>query len=53
MILNWEEVEDSKGHLRQNCREIKFTIQYAFESDVATSGTKTLVFNKYVYYVNL
>ena len=52
MILNWEEVEASKGHLRQNCKEIKFTIQYAFESDVATSGTKTLVFNKYVYYVS-
>jgi prepilin-type N-terminal cleavage/methylation domain-containing protein len=52
MILNWEEVTDSKSHLRANCKEIKFTIQYAFESDVATSGTKTLVFNKYVYYVS-
>jgi prepilin-type N-terminal cleavage/methylation domain-containing protein len=52
MILNWEEVTDSQGHLRANCKEIKFTIQYAFESDVATSGTKTLVFNKYVYYVS-
>jgi prepilin-type N-terminal cleavage/methylation domain-containing protein len=52
MILNWEEVTDSKSHLRANCKEIKFTIQYAFESDVATPGTKTLVFNKYVYYVS-
>ena len=51
MILNWEEVTSSQSHLRANCKEIKFTIQYAFESDVATSGTKTLVFNKYVYYV--
>ena len=52
MILNWEEVSNTQGTLRNNCKEIRFTIQYAFESDVATSGTKTLVFNKYVYYVN-
>ena len=52
MILNWEERTVSQSHLREKCKEIKFTIQYAFESDVATSGTKTLVFYKYVYYVS-
>ena len=48
MILEYQKVKD----VTTSCAKYQFTIQYDFASDVSDTGTKQLIFDKYIYFVN-
>jgi type II secretory pathway pseudopilin PulG len=49
MILKFVKGGDN---LREGCKKITFTIDYKFATEAVEEGTKKLVFDKYVYFLN-